>query len=253
MKKSTKFLLMLFLASAVFAACKKESNKEPEEEVETEKELLTKVPTTAPQTLYLILSSSTSVELIKEGDAFVSTDYVPLEVDKMYSFNTKADGTGTSYFIKEPLSAYDYANDDKVVWDDPLLEVVQGEGTFSVARSQAYKLSVNFTAAQLTWQYHNIELFYYTDWDTKTEVLLSYKHPLTFEKTLALPADNYLKFYSVTPDWLEWGGADENSLTGNLTSSGGKDIIAVKEAGTYKVSITLDGNLTNGTYSFVKQ
>lgn len=252
MKKSIKFLLMLFLASQIFTSCKKGSNEELEEEP-AEKELLSKAPTVAPQTLYLILSSSTSVELVKEGNAFVSANYIPLEVDKTYSFNTKADGKGTSYFIKEPLSAYDYANDDKVVWDDPLLEVVQGKGTFSVARSQAYKLSVNFTTAQLTWQYHNIELFYYTDWDTKTEVLLSYKHPLTFEKTLALPADHYLKFYSVNPDWLEWGAADESKLTGNLSATGGKDIIAVKDAGTYKVSITLDGKLANGTYSFVKQ
>lgn len=252
MKKTVQFFLMLLLAMSIIISCKK-SDDTPEEDEVVEQELLTKIPTAVPQTLYLILSSGTSVELIKEGDAFVSTNYVALEVDKTYSFNTKADGTGTSFFIKEPLSAYDYADDDKVVWDDPLLEVVQGKGTFSVARSQAYKLLVNFTAAQLTWQYHNIELFYYTDWDTKTEVLLSYKHPLTFEKTLALPADNYLKFYSVTPDWLEWGGADENSLTGNLTSSGGKDIIAVKEASSYKVSITLDGNLANGTYSFVKQ
>ncbi|SOD13770.1 hypothetical protein SAMN06297358_1229 [Pedobacter xixiisoli] len=243
---------MLFLASIIFTSCKKGGDGESEEVV-TEKELRTKVPTVAPQTLYLILSAGTSVELVKRGDAFISTNYVPLEVEKSYSFNTKADGSGTSYIIKDPLSAYDYANDDKVIWDDPLLEVVQGKGKFSVARSQAYQLSVNFGVAQLTWQYHNIKLFHYTDWATRTEVLLSYKHPLTFERTLALPANNYLKFYSVNPDWLEWGGTEENNLTGNLTGTGGKDIIAVKDAGNYKVSITLNGDLKAGTYAFTKQ
>jgi hypothetical protein len=252
MKKSIQFLLMLFLASVIFISCKKGTNEEPEE-IATEKELRTKVPTVAPQTLYLILSTGTSVELVKKGDAFVSANYVPLEVDKSYSFNTKADGSGTSYIIKDPLSAYDYANDDKVVWDDPLLEVVQGKGKFTVARSQAYQLSVNFGLSQLTWQYHNIKLFHYIDWATRTEVLLSYKHPLTFEKTLVLPANNYLKFYSVNPDWLEWGGTDESKLSGNLTAAGGKDIVAVKDAGTYKVGITLNGDLKTGTYAFTKQ
>lgn len=251
MRKTTKFLLMLFLVHSVLVSCKKDKTEEPEEE--HEKELLTKAPTVAPASLYLILSAGSSVELIKEGSVFSTPVYVPLEDSKDYSFNTKADGSGTTYCIKEPLSAYEYANDDKVVWDDPLLEVVQGKGKFNVARSQAYKLSLDFSKAQLSWQYYNIKLFYYTNWEQRNEVQLSYKHPLTFEKVLALPANNNLKFYSVNPDWYEWGGADENSLTGTLTLSGGKDIIAVKEAANYKVSITLNNSLAQGTYSFTKQ
>ncbi|RYY33413.1 MAG: hypothetical protein EOP46_16510 [Sphingobacteriaceae bacterium] len=254
MKQSIKLLLVLFLVSSLFTNCKKDSNKGPEEEPEeTEKDLLTKVPTETPSSLYLIQPSGTSVELTKDGSAFSSPNYISLEQDVDYSFNTKADGTGTAYLIAEPLSAYDYADDDKVIWDDPLLEVTQGKGHFNVARSQAYKLSVDFSKAQLTWQYYNIKLFYYTDWEQRTEVLLSYKHPFTFEKTLTLPADNNMKFYSVNPDWYEWGAADENSFTGTIGLFEGKDIIAVKEAANYQVSITLDNDLETGTYSFTKQ
>lgn len=253
MKKSITLLLVLCLVSSFFSNCKKDSNKKEDEKEEPKKELLTKVPTVTPPTLYLIQPSGTSVELIKDGSTFSSANYISLEQDEDYSFNTKADGTGTAYLITEPLSAYDYADDDKVIWDDPLLEITQGEGHFNVARSQAYKLSIDFSKAQLTWQYYNIKLFYYTDWEQRTEVLLNYKHPFTFKKTLMLPADNNMKFYSVNPDWYEWGSADENSLTGNIKLFEGKDIIAVKEAANYNVSITLDNKLESGTYSFTKQ
>ncbi len=252
MEKSIKFLVLLFSISSIFISCKKNKGEEVVEE-KKEKELLTKAPTLTPQTLYLIRPVGTSVELVKAGTVFTAANYVALEEGLDYSFNTKADGTGTSYCLKEALSAYNYADDDKVIWDDPLLEVTQGKGKFNVSRSQAYKLSVDFSKALLTWQYYNIKLFYYTNWDQRTEVLLSYKHPFTFEKSLALPANNNMKFYAVNPDWYEWGATDENSLSGTIRLFEGKDIVAVKEAANYQISITLNNDLKAGTYSFKKQ
>lgn len=258
MNVSAKSIVPMFFLAAMLISCKKENSIQVNEDSVkksgiTAKSLYSIVPTNTPASLYLIISPNTSIELVKSGDVFHSEHYIPLQEKINYYFSTKADGSGISYFINETLSAYVYADDDKVSWDNPLLELTGGEGTFQVARSQAYKMAVDFSSNQLTWQYHNIKLFYYTDWDQRTEELLTYKHPLTFEKLLQLPADNNMKFYSVTPDWLEWGASDPQSLTGSIPAVGGVDIVAVKDAGSYLVSMTLDNNLTQGTYSFIKE
>src|SRR5690606_25424879 len=112
---------------------------------------------------------------------------------------------------------------------------------------------VDFNKAELNWQYYNIKLFYYTDWATRTEVTLTYKHPLTFEKLLLLPADNNMKFYSVTPDWLEWGSNNAENLAGTLSLGAGSDILAIKETASFLVSITLNNDLQTGTYAFIKE
>lgn len=257
MRKLTSSTLFLLFLSVIFLSCQKEEDKIVRNEIlkktGTDLMAVSVAPTSTPAALYLILSNNTSLQLVKNGDVFNSDGYIPLEANKDYYFNTKSDGTGTSFFINETLSAYGYADDDKVVWDNALEEVVAGPATFQVARSQAYKMAVNFNSNQLTWQYHNIKLFYYTDWVQRTEELLDYKHPLTFQKLLQLPADNNMKFYSVNPDWLEWGASDPQSLTGSIPASGGADIVAVKDAGSYIVSITLDNDLSQGTYSFNKE
>lgn len=250
-------MLALFLAVS-FLSCEKERSTQLDQEavkmtIGTKVSLSSTTPTGTPSTLYLIIAPNSSIELVKNGDVFNSVSYIPLQENVAYYFNTKSDGSGISYFVDEELSAYSYADDDKVSWDNSLLEVTSGQGSFKVARSQAYKLSIDFTKAELNWQYHNIKLFCYTDWAQRSEFLLAYKHPLTFERVLQLPANHNLKFYSVNPDWLEWGSNNTNSLTGALTQGSGTDITAVTEAASYTVKVTLDNTLQAGNYSFVRE
>jgi hypothetical protein len=258
MKILAKSITSLLFSTILFISCQKDPStplKEDQIQHVAGRVMATSsvVPTSTPAALYLITAPHTSIALVKSGDVFSSVNYVALEASVDYYFNTKADGSGTSYYINEVLSAYGYADDDKVSWDNPLLEVTAGEGKFRVARSQAYKLTVDFSKAELNWQYYNIKLFYYTDWATRKDVLLNYKHPLMFEKLLPLPANHNMKFYSVNPDWLEWGSNNAESLSGTLSQGSGSDILAVKEAGSFLVSITLDNSLQVGTYAFTRE
>lgn len=178
-----------------------------------------------PDAIYLLSGTSVVAEFTKSGDVFTSEDYVALQVGETYSLNTASDGSG-----------------DDVVGSD-----------ISVARDQAYRITVDMAAGKLIWKYYNLKLFHWDEvgggWDSRQELLMTYIHPYKFEVTGTLSAGFHSKFIS---PWDVQFGTASTALTGTM-ENGGPNYAGISQNGTYKASIQISPDYATATYSFVKQ
>lgn len=181
-----------------------------------------------PNELYLLSGGNLVATLTKDGTSFKSITYVALEESKKYILNSASDGSGTTYN-----------------------EI--GNGEISVARDQAYQLTVNFDNGKLGWKYYNIKLFHWDEvgggWDSRQELLMSYSHPYIFEVTGTLSAGFHSKF--ISPWDIQFGTA-ATDLTGTMTN-GGPNYTGIALSGSYVATITVTNDYTSADYSFVKQ
>lgn len=182
----------------------------------------------APAELYLLEDGKMIVQFVKDGDVFKSQKYFALQAAKSYSFNSKADGTGTKYD----------ADDD---------------GTVSVDHDQAYQINIDFAADEVSWKHYNLKLFHWNEdgggWDQRQELAMTYTHPYKFEVTGNLTAGYHSKFNS---PWDIQFGTAATALSGTMTNNGPnyKGIVAT---GSYKATIVIVNDYQSGEYSFVKQ
>ncbi len=180
-----------------------------------------------PSTLFLVSNGQMVAEFTKNGNTFSSVKYIPLQASMEYSLNSAADGTGTTYDGN-------------------------ADGTISVDHDQAYLLTIDFTEGTLAWKHYNIKLFHWNSvggWDARTESLMTYTHPLTYEVTANLTAGYASKFNS---PWDVQFGTSATTLTGTMTN-GGADFFGISETGSYIATIVSNDTYTSATYSFVKQ
>lgn len=179
----------------------------------------------APAAVYLLSEGTVIAEFTGSGNVFSSESYLALQADKTYTLNTASDGSG-----------------DEIV-----------AGNISVARDQAYRVTVDFEAGKLTWKYFNIKLFHWDEvgggWDARQELLMTYIHPYKFEVTGTLNAGFHSKFIS---PWDVQFGTDATALTGTMTN-GGPNYTGISQNGTYKATIEVSDDYTTADYAFVKQ
>lgn len=180
-----------------------------------------------PETLFLLSGGQLVAELTKDGETFKSK-YLPLQASKTYVLNSAADGSGTTY--------------NNV-----------GDGQIAVDHDQAYSLTVDFSTGKLAWKHYNLKLFHWDDpnggWDARQELLTTYKHPYTFEVTGTLTAGFDSKFIS---PWEVQFGTSGTALTGTMTN-GGANYKGIPQNGSYKATIIVNDDFSEGEYSFVKQ
>ena len=178
-----------------------------------------------PDALFLIADGDVVAEFTNSGDVFTSGKYLALEASKTYTLNTASDGLGA--------------------------EVVAGD--ISVARDQAYTISVDFSTGKLSWKYYNMKLFHWDEvgggWDSRQELLMTYIHPYTFEVTGSLNAGFHSKFNS---PWDIQFGTSGMALSGTMTN-GGPNYAGIVETGTYKATLVVSEDYTTADYTFVKQ
>lgn len=178
-----------------------------------------------PTSVYLLSGGDVVAEFVKNGDVFSSEKYLALEANKTYSLNTASDGSGE--------------------------EIVAGD--ISVARDQAYTISIDFAAGKLTWKYYNLKLFHWDEvgggWDARQELLMTYTHPYKFEVTGTLNGGFHSKFIS---PWDIQFGTDGTALSGTMTN-GGPNFTGIVQNGTYKASIVVSDDYQTADYTFVKQ
>lgn len=181
-----------------------------------------------PAKLFLLSDGQLVAELTKDGDAFKSVKFLALEQSKTYTLNSANDGSGTTFN-----------------------EV--GDGSISVARDQAYQLTVDFTTGKLAWKYYNLKLFHWDEvgggWDSRQEILMTYSHPYKFEVTGTLSSGFHSKFIS---PWDVQFGTSSTALSGTMTN-GGANFAGIVQNGTYKANITVTDDYASATYTFVKQ
>ncbi len=183
----------------------------------------------APNELYLLSGTELIATLTKDGTSFKSNKYIALQMSKKYTLNSASNGSGTVY------------NET-------------GDGKISVARDQAYQLTVNFETGELNWKYYNIKLFHWDDanngWDARQELVMTYSHPYIFEITGAsLSAAFDSKFNS---PWEVQFGTTGTALSGTMTN-GGANYKGIVQSGTYTASIVVADDYTSCEYTFVKQ
>jgi starch-binding outer membrane protein SusE/F len=202
--------------------------------------------TTIPETLYLLSDGQSVCEFTKDGNVFSSTIYLALQASKTYSLNSASDGTGTAYAIADALGTA--STSDKVAGNSVLSEET---GNITVALDQAYQLTVDFDAAKLKWNYYNMKLFHWSNWDTRDEFVMTYQHPYKFTVTANLKAGYEMKFNS--PWEVEFGADDPSVITGTMTNKGGSNFTCISTDGSYTANITVANNYSTGSYEFVKQ
>lgn len=205
-------------------------------------------PTTTPESLYLISEGSVIATLVKDGDTFTSDGFIALQAASTYTLNSASDGTGTSYYLSDAIGTSDSPDDDAVSASVSLYEGSKSEVT--VARDQAFQLTIDFSATTATWKFYNMKMFHWSDWDSRDELSMTYQHPNTFVLTEELSAGYTTKFYS--PWDVELGSTSPSSLSGDLSADNGSDISCLSESGTYTVTITVASDYASGTYAYVK-
>lgn len=180
-----------------------------------------------PSQLFLLSGGEVVAELTLEGETFKSK-FLALEASKTYTLNSAEDGSGTVY--------------NNV-----------GDGSISVDHDQAYSITVDFSDGKLNWKHYNLKLFHWDDagggWDQRQELLTTYIHPYTFEVTGTLSAGFDSKFIS---PWEVQFGSAATSLSGTMTN-GGPNFLGITQNGTYKATIVVNDDFSEGQYSFVKQ
>jgi hypothetical protein len=181
-----------------------------------------------PTELYLLDDGTMIAQLTKDGDVFSTEKFVALQASKSYSLNSAADGSG-------------------IVFDG------DEDGVITVDHDQAYQISVDFDANELSWKHFNLKLFHWDEvgggWDQRQELLATYVHPYMFEVTGNLTAGFHSKFIS---PWDVQFGTSETALTGSMTN-GGANYTGINSTGTYKATITVSDDFSTGQYAFVKQ
>jgi hypothetical protein len=206
-------------------------------------------PIATPASLFLLQGTTKICEFTKNGDVFTSTVYLPLQGSVTYTLNSAADGSGTSYSISAKIGATTSPGSDKVVGN---ANVTQAAGTIGIETDQAYLVTVDFSTAKLSWQYYNMKLFHWSNWETRDEFVMTYVHPLTFTVTANLTAGYELKFNS--PWDIQFSPDVAGVLSGTMTSSGnGPNFKNIPTTGKYKATIVVNNDFKTGTYTFVTQ
>lgn len=179
----------------------------------------------APNQLYLLSDGAVVAELTKDGEVFGSGIYIALEASKSYILNSASDGSG-----------------DAIV-----------QGSITVSRDQAYRVSVDFSTGKLIWKYYNMKLFHWDEvgggWDARQELLMTYIHPYKYEVTGTLSAGYHSKFNS---PWDVQFGTDATALSGTMTN-GGPNYAGIIQNGAYKATIVVSDDYGTAQYTFVKQ
>lgn len=180
-----------------------------------------------PDQVFLLADGAVVAEFTKDGDVFSSEKFLALEASKTYTLNTADDGSG-----------------DEIV-----------SGNVSVARDQAYRVSIDFETGKLSWKYYNMKLFHWDEvgggWDARDELVMTYSHPYTFEVTATLTSGFHSKFNS---PWEVQFGTSGTALTGTMNNvDGGPNFTGIVQSGTYVAKIVVSDDYTTAAYSFVKQ
>lgn len=205
-------------------------------------------PSSVPAQLYLLSGGNVIGEFSLDSGVFTSTTYLPLQQSQTYELNSSMDGTGTSYVLTNVIGSTTSPDADSVTG---AFSFGEGSQDITVDHDQAYKLTVNFNTATVSWKYYNIKLFHWQNWDTRDEFLMTYQHPLKFTTTQTLQAGYSMKFNS---PWDNQFGADNPSaLSGTMTNNGGSDFNNLTATGVYQVNITIDNMYQTGTYQFIAQ
>ncbi|WP_066834080.1 hypothetical protein [Rufibacter ruber] len=206
-------------------------------------------PTSMPDKLFLLQGSYVVAEFNIDGNNFSSTVFLALESDKAYTLNSARDGSGTAFTTSAKIGETASPNADAV---SATVDFREGTGAIAVARDQAYQITLNFATKKMTWKYYNLKLFHWNDnggWDARSEYVMTYKHPYTFEGTHALSANFDSKFNS---PWEVQFGTSSSALTGNMTN-GGPNYKGITQAGSYKATLVVGNDYKTAQYSFVKQ
>lgn len=205
-------------------------------------------PVATPESLFLLADGTMIHEFTKDGDTFSSVVYLALQNGVSYTLNSAEDGLGTSYALDSSIGATDVLGGDKVAGSSKL-----GEDAVSLAveTDQAYLLTLDFSASQLTWSYYNLKLFHWSDWDSRDEFELIYVHPYTFTLTTDLVSSYEMKINS--PWDVEFGADDPTAMSGTMTNKGGENFTNISTDGIYQLSITISNDYQTGNYEFVSQ
>ncbi|TRX53053.1 hypothetical protein FNH22_21325 [Fulvivirga sp. M361] len=203
-------------------------------------------PTETPSALYLFADGTLVTELQKDGDIF-SYGFLDMKPEVNYTLNEAQDGSGNTFSILGSLGQPDSEN-DRVIGT---AGISTSGLPIGIDENQAYRLSFDFSTATLTWDYYNFKLFHWNDWDTRSELRMTYQGNYTWEITEPLTASYNSKF--ISPWDYDFGSENPTELTGTMVTGGGSNFMNVNEDGTYKVNITLSTDFMTGTYSFVKQ
>ena len=212
----------------------------------------TNPPSETPEFLFLLADGETVATFDKDGDVFTINSFVPLQAEVSYQLNSAEDGSGTSYIVDGTIGETQNPEGDAVVGN---LAILEGEGSITVARDQAYKLSFDFSSGMANWKYYNIKLFHWDEagggWDNRNEFLMTYVHPLQFTTTQELEAGYVLKFNS--PWEVQFGADDPTAMSGTMTNNGGSNFENITTSGVYTVNITVTEDYSTGTYEFVSE
>ncbi|NLR92037.1 hypothetical protein [Flammeovirga agarivorans] len=217
-------------------------------------------PLVAPETLFLLPSDgSEAIEFNKDGNTFTSPSYLALQAELTYTLNSSSDGSGTSYILQGEIGATEDPTGDNVFDSSSLKE---GEGEITVARDQAYQLTLDFGTPSLSWQYYNIKLFHWLEWDDRIEVQMTYEHPYTFTlSNVELTGGNDSKFNS--PWDVEFGASDAAGSTDDATATTGtatnkafadesvniNNFKFISTDGTYNISLEISNDYRTANYS----
>ncbi len=205
-------------------------------------------PGDTPNALFLLANGNMIAELNKNGNVFESQVHLALQASVSYSLNSEADGSGTTYTLEEALGTTDNPGADK---PSGVINFGLGGAEFTVAYDQAFKFSINFETALVSWYCYNMKLFHWDNWDDRDEFLMSYEHPFIFKVTAPLSAGFDMKF--ISPWDVDMGSEEPEELSSTLINGGGENLVCITESGTYDVTIEVSSDFTTGTYEFVKQ
>lgn len=214
----------------------------------TEIDNSTPTPIATPTELYLLANGVMIKQFTKAGDVFSLNEFIPLQSSVNYSLNSQANGSGTSYSINGQLATSSTPGGDKVMGNNPLLAT---NASINVANDRALKLSINFSDTKVNWEYYNFKLFHWQNWDTRSELVMTYQHPNKYTITTNLTAGYEMKF--ISPWDFDIGSTTPSTLTGNLANTTGSNINNVTTTGSYKVTITLNETYQAGTYEYIPQ
>ncbi|OHX66871.1 hypothetical protein NH26_11135 [Flammeovirga pacifica] len=222
------------------------------------------VPPVGPETLFFIPSVGDAVEMIKDGNKFSLPQHVALQASETFKLNSQADGLGTYYSLNGAIGQTDQPSGDNVMGD---VELVEGESDITIAIDQAYQLTVDFDNSQVKWQFYNLKMFHWSDWDAREEISMTYQHPFTYViNGASLTAGNDSKF--ISPWDLEFGAYtapestdDITAMAGTTTNKAKVDTDETKTVenfkfitvdGTYNVELVLQPNLVHGNYTITQ-
>lgn len=183
-----------------------------------------------PAQLYLVSDGAQVAAFTKDGNTFTTGKYLALLKSKTYIINSAADGSGTTFGNI-------------------------GDKSISVARDQAYTITVDFAAGKLNWSYYNMKLFHWepaNGWELRQEIPMTYTHPYTFTVTnAALVGGNVSKFNS---PWDIQFSTASTALSGTMNNDSSlPNYSGIVQTGTYNATIVVNDMYTQCSYNFVKQ